>query len=291
RHLDGEAGGLLHSAGVGNAEGDVADGLGRYVDAADLAAGPDDDGAVVRGPAEARIDAVNGPGLLHIAIQGVVDRRLAPGLQVHDVERRLVAIAAHEGQGLAVRRGGGAHRAARTGDEGLDLARLAIQATDHIELGVGVLGVVEDAARRGVVAEVHIAAVGREGGLARILLLGAALGQLHAAAAARAVVHPHLAGAQRARGGEVLAADDELAVGRPGRGVQKADGLVRHLTRVGAVAVHDPQVVAARAVRGEGDEAAVRRIARLHVPGDARGDGARLAAGDRHHIDVAQQVE
>uniref|UniRef100_A0A0N4Z2Z0 BON domain-containing protein n=1 Tax=Parastrongyloides trichosuri TaxID=131310 RepID=A0A0N4Z2Z0_PARTI len=290
-HVDGEAGGFLHPAGVGDAEGHFADGLGGHVDAADLAARPDNDGAIVRRPGEARIDAVDGPGLLHVAVQSVVDRRLTPGLQVHDIEHRLVAVAAHEGERLAVRRRGRAHRAAGAGDEGLDLARLAIQAADHIELGVRILGVFKDAARRGVVAEVHVAAVGREGGLARVLLLGAALGQLHAAAAARAVVHPHLARAQRARGGEVLAPDDELAVRRPGGGVQQAEGLAGHLARVGAVAVHDPQVVAARAVRGEGDETAVRRIARLHVPGDARGDGAGFAAADRHHIDVAQQVE
>src|SRR5690606_29779798 len=50
-------------------------------------------------------------------------------------------------------------------------------------------------------------------------------------------------------------------------------------------------VFAAATVRGEGDEPAVRRIARLHVPGDARSDGAGFAAADGHHIDVAQQVE
>jgi len=166
----------------------------------------------------------------------------------------------------------------------------AIQAPDHIDLGVRVLGIVEDAAGRGIIAEIDIAAVGREGGLARVLLLGAALGQLHAAAAA-AVVHPHLARAQRARRGEVLAADDELAVRRPVGLGQQAEGLIGHLSGVRTVAIHDPQVVAAAPIRGEGDGAAVRRIFGLHVPGDARGDGAGLAAGDRHDIDVAQKVE
>src|SRR5690606_38954517 len=130
RHLDGEAGGLLHPAGVGDAAGDLADGLGGHVDAADLAARPDDGGAVVRRPGEARIDAVEGPGLLHVAVKAVVHRRLAARFQVHDVEDRLVTVAAHEGERLAVRRRGRAHRAAWAGDEGFDLARLAIQSTD-----------------------------------------------------------------------------------------------------------------------------------------------------------------
>ncbi|MNQ54653.1 hypothetical protein D3C85_687240 [compost metagenome] len=290
RDLDGEAHGLLHAAGVGDVEGDFADGLGGHVDAVDLAAGPEDDRTVVGGPAHRRIDAVDGPGFLQVAVQSVVDRGLAARFEVHDVEDGLVPVAPDEGQGLAVGRGGGANRAARSGDEGRDLARLAIQTADHIDLGVRVLGVVEHAACGGVVAEVEIAAVGREGGLARVLLLGAALGQLHAAAA-RAVVHPHLARAQRARRGEVLAADDELAVRRPVGLGQQAEGLVRHLSGVRPVAIHDPQVVAAAPVRGEGDGAAVRRELGLHVPGHARGDGAGLAAADRHHIDVAQQVE
>uniref|UniRef100_A0A0N4Z8I7 LigA n=1 Tax=Parastrongyloides trichosuri TaxID=131310 RepID=A0A0N4Z8I7_PARTI len=290
RHLDGEAHGLLHAAGVGDMEGDFADGFRRHVDVVDLAARPEDDALVVRGPAHRRIDAVDGPGFLQVAVQGVVDRGLATRFEVHDVEDGLVPVAPDEGQGLAVGRGGGANRTARAGDEGRDLARLAIQATDHIDLGVRVLGIFELAARRGVVAEVEVAAIGREGGFARVLLLGAALGQLHAAAAG-AVVHPHLARAQRARRGEVLAADDELAVRRPVGLGQQAEGLVRHLFGVGAVAIHDPQVVAAAPVRGEGDGAAVRRIFGLHVPGHARGDGAGLAAADGHDIDVAQQVE
>ena len=98
----------------------------------------------------------------------------------------------------------------------LDLAGLPVEPLDDVDLRVGILVVLEDRAGRGVVAEVDVAAVGRERGLAGVLLVGALLGELQAVAAA-AVVEPHLAGAERALGGEVLAGDEVLAVGRPGR--------------------------------------------------------------------------
>ena len=75
RHLDGAAQGVLHPAGVGDAERDVRHGAAVHVDAADVAARPEDDGLVVRGPADARIDPVDGPGFLQVAVQPVMDRR------------------------------------------------------------------------------------------------------------------------------------------------------------------------------------------------------------------------
>ncbi len=290
RDLDGEAHGLGHPAGVGDVEGDVADRVRGHVDAVDLAARPEDDGPVVGRPAHGRIDAVNGPGLLKVAVQAVIDRRLAAGLQIKNVEHRLVPDPPDEGQGASVGRRRRADRPAGTRDELLGLAGLTVEAPDHIDLAVRVLGVFKHPARRGVVAVIQIAAVGREGGFARILLLRPTLGHLHAAAA-RTVEQPHLARAQRPGRGEMLAADDELAVRRPFGLVDQAEGLGRDGLGVRAVAVHHPDVVAAAPVGGEGDAAAVGRIARLHVPGDAAGDGARLAAADRHDIDVAQQVE
>ena len=255
-----------------------------------MAAGPEDDGTVVRGPADRRIDAVNGPGLLQITIQAVIDRRLATRLEVLHIEDRLVANAADEGERPTVRRGRRPDRAAGAGDEFADLAGLAIEALDHIDLAVRVLAVVEGLAGCGVITEVEVTAVRREGRFAGILLLGATLGQLHALAT-RAVVHPHLAGPERAARGEMLSTHDKLAVRRPVGLVQQTEALVADLGRVRPVAVHHPDVVAAAAVRGEGDLTAVRRIFGLHVPGDAAGDDPGLAARDRHHIDVAQQVE
>ena len=185
-----------------------------------------------------------------------------------DEERRLVADAPDERERLAVGRRRRTDRAARAGDEALDLAGLAVEALDDVDLPVRVLVVLEDRAGRDVVAEVEVLAVRREHRLAGVLLVGALLRQLQAVAAA-AVIEPHLAGAEGALGGEVLAADEVLAVGRPGRLVEQAERLLRDLLRIRAVAVHDPEVVAAAAVGGERDPLAVRRVARLHVPGDA----------------------
>src|SRR3546814_4523377 len=84
------------------------------------------------------------------------------------------------------------------------------------------------------------------------------LDQWHARAA-RHMVHPHLAGAERATGGEMLLGDEELAVGRPARLIEQAEILLRDLALVAAVAVHQPDIVAARAVGDEGDALAVDR--------------------------------
>ncbi len=176
------------------------------------------------------------------------------------------------------------------GDEALDVAGLPVEPLDDEDLGVGVLVVLEDAAGRDVLAEVDVAAVGGEDGLAGVLLVVGALGELQAVAAA-AVVEPHLAGAEGALGGEVLAGDDVLAVGRPGRAVEQAERLLGDRARVRAVAVDEPDVVAAPLVAGEGDRLAVRAVAGLHLPGDVMGERPRLAAGDRDRVEIAQQVE
>ncbi len=290
RHLDGEAHGLGDLPGGADVEGDVGDLAAGDVDAPDLAAGPEDDRLIVRRPGHRGVDAVNRPGLLHVAVETVVDRPGLAGAQVHQVERALAAHAADEGERLAVRRRGGADRASRTGDEALGLAGLAVEALDDEDLAVGVLVVLEDRSRGGVLAVIEVAAVGGEGGLAGVLLVIELLGELQAVAAA-AVIEPHLAGAERALSGEVLAGDDVLAVRRPGRAVEQPERLLGDGVDVGAVVVHHPDVVAAPLVAGEGDRLAVRAVARLHLPGDVMGERLGLAAGDRHGVEIAQQIE
>ena len=105
------------------------------------------------------------------------------------------------------------------------------------------------------------------------------------------MVEPDLAGAERALRGEMLARGDILAVRAPGRRVQQAEGLPGDRARARSVGVHHPDIVAAAAVRGEGDQPPVGREARLHVEGEARGDPRRRPARDRHGVDVAEQVE
>jgi hypothetical protein len=105
------------------------------------------------------------------------------------------------------------------------------------------------------------------------------------------VEHPQLDRRDARLGAVLLAAEDELAVGGPGGRAHVAVLLRRQRARVLAVGVDEPQVVDATAIRGERDRLAVRREARLRVPGRARGQGFRLAARDRQRPQVAEQVE
>ena len=89
----------------------------------------------------------------------------------------------------------------------------------------------------------------------------------------------------------MLLGDDELAVGRPARLVEQAEIFLRDLLLVAAIAVHQPDIVAARAVGDEGDTLAVGRETRLMLIGESFGDPRRRAALDRHGVDVAEQVE
>src|SRR6185295_12197779 len=148
------------------------------------------------------------------------------------------------------RRRGGPDGAAGAGDVALGLARLLVEALDVEDLGVGILVVLEDGAGGDVLAVVEVAAVGREDGLAGVLLVVGLLGELQAVAAAP-VVEPHLAGAERPLGREVLAGHDVLAVRGPRRAVEQPEALLGHGAGVLAVAVDQPDVVAAPLVAGE----------------------------------------
>ena len=89
----------------------------------------------------------------------------------------------------------------------------------------------------------------------------------------------------------MLLGDDVAAVRAPRRLVEQAEVLLRHLALVAAIDVHDPDVVAAAAVGREGDPPSVRRKARLVLVRQAIRDPGRRATGNRHGVDVAEQVE
>ena len=105
------------------------------------------------------------------------------------------------------------------------------------------------------------------------------------------MVHPDLARTERALGGEVLLGHDVLAIRAPAWLVEQAEALIGELAPVAAVAVHDPDIVAAAAVGGEGDPPTIGGEARLGFVRQAFGDPRRRAPADRHCVDVAQQVE
>src|SRR5204863_668906 len=65
---------VLDEAGAGDMERDVRDRLGRDVDAVDVPASPVDDRSAIRSPANARIDVMDRPSLLHVALKPVGQR-------------------------------------------------------------------------------------------------------------------------------------------------------------------------------------------------------------------------
>ena len=281
-----------HAAGVGNLEGNDRALARGQVNPVELAASPDHQAARIRRPGHVGIDPGDGPGLLHVHVERVIDLAVFTRRQVADIEPRLGRLAADIGDLLAVGRRGRPHRAAFTADHAVDLAGLKVIAFDREELVVAVLRIFEDRTRRGVAGVVDVLAIGGEDRLAQFLLvlLAGALDEQDAVAAGD-VVHPDLTRAERAPGGEVLLGDDVLPVRAPARLVEQAEALVGQLALVAAVAVHDPDVVAAAAVGGEGDPLAIGREARLGFVGQAFRDPGRRAAADRHGIDVAQEVE
>ena len=249
RHGDLRPGRVDKAAGVRDPEGDDRALARGQVDPVELAAGPEDKAGRVRGPGHVGVDAGHRPGFLHVHVEGVKDLAVLPRGQVPDIEPGLGRLAADIGDLAAVRRRRGPHRAALAPDHALRPAGLEVIALDREELGVAVLGVFEDRARRGVAREIDAPAIGREDRLAQFLLVlfAGTLDQQHPVPAGD-VVHPDLAGPEGSAGREVLLGDDVLAVRAPARLVHQPEALVGQLALVAPVPVHDPDVVAAAPV-------------------------------------------
>ena len=81
-------------------------------DPVELPSRPEHDGRAIRRPVHRRIDAVDGPGLLHVSIEPIEERSLLAGLEVKQHEDGLEAHAPDVGEGLPVWRGGGSDGAA-----------------------------------------------------------------------------------------------------------------------------------------------------------------------------------
>ena len=90
------------------------------------------------------------------------------------------------------------------------------------------------------------------------------------------------------------AGEDVVAVGRPRRAVDEPAPLARHLFRVLPLRIHRPDVPQPVTVARERDALAVGAEARLHVEGGPARDPCRRRrprSSDRHHVDVAEQIE
>jgi hypothetical protein len=105
------------------------------------------------------------------------------------------------------------------------------------------------------------------------------------------VVEPDLARSRGARGSEMLARREVLAVGSPRRAVHQAEGLLGDLPGPAPVALDHPDIVAAGAIARERDALAVRAEAGLFVPGHALRQDPGLASGEGQQVEVAEQVE
>jgi len=299
RHLAGETvgsngdlrmRGVGHAASITDAERDHRCGAAVGRNPLDFAAGPEDYALAVRRPVHVRIDARHRPGFLHILIEIIIDLALDPRFQILHIEFGLGHLAADKGDLLAIGRGAGADRAAETGDGGRHFTRFQVILFDIEQVAVAVLGIDEGAAGSDVAGIIDRLAVGCVNRFAKLLLVRFArfLDQLHPAAAGD-MVDPDFPRAQRTLGGEMFLGHDIAAVGAPARLVEQAEFFLGHLLLVAAVAVHDPDIVTAAPVGGEGDAVAVGREARLDFPGQTLGDPDRRPAGDRHGVDIAEQ--
>src|ERR1019366_961310 len=91
---------FLNAAAPVDVKRDVRHLLRSDVDAVDVACRPEDDRFVVGRPRHRRIESVNRPRLLHIAIEAVIQRCLFARFEIEDEDRRLVANAPNEREDL-----------------------------------------------------------------------------------------------------------------------------------------------------------------------------------------------
>ena len=247
----------------------------RHVHAPDPAFSPDNDVGAVRSPAVLAVDAVDGPRLLHIAIEPVEDTPLFATLEVSDEQRRLAADTPNERQPLPVGRYTRRDRAASLRYRSPLLAVCQVAANDRVDDAVRVLVVFERLPRCDVLAVVEIPPIRGGRGFSGVLLPAVLLGHLQAVGAAH-VEHPDLTGADRSLLDEMAAAVEELAIRRPCRAVHIPLLLLRHLMRSAAVRLHDPKIHQAIAVGRERNPLPIGAEPRLHVERRA----AREALGE-----------
>ena len=85
--------------------------------------------------------------------------------------------------------------------------------------------------------------------------------------------------------------DDKAPIRAPARLIEQAEVFLGQLTLIRAVNIHDPDIVTAPAIRHKSDALTIGRKARLVLIGQALSNPHRLATGDRHGVNIAQQVK
>ena len=164
------------------------------IDTVNLAAGPEDHRGAIGHPVHIRIDAMDGPGFLHVHVQILVDRPHSSRLHVLEEQCAAGPDATYKGHIFAIRRRRRTHGAARTADHVFDLAVRQIDAPDAVDLGVRILAVLKSLAGRRVLAEIDVFAVRRKHRFAQVLLIVGFFIELHATSAAQ-VIEPDFPGA------------------------------------------------------------------------------------------------
>ena len=135
-------------------------------------------------------------------------------------------------------------------------------------------------------------AIGRIDGFTQLLLilLIGLLHQRHTISTGN-MVEPHFASPERTTGGKMLLGNNEPAIGTPARLIQKTKLFFRHLTLIRTIDTHDPDIVAATAIRRKRDTFTVRRKAWLDLVWQSFGNPVRDAARYGQGVDVAQQIK
>jgi len=84
---------------------------------------------------------------------------------------------------------------------------------------------------------------------------------------------------------------DILVIRRPNRIVQQTKIFFRHRLCIRAVAMHHPNIIAARAVAGETDFFSIRTETRLNFKRRSAAEQFGLAAGAGQNINITQQIK
>ena len=281
--LGREADGLGHLAAHGGAEGDGLDVAADDIDAGKAALVADQHRAAVGVPGQVRVGAVGGAGVLPVAVEaGQQNPFLARG-HVHEDEDGALHATVEIGELGAVGGRGRLKGAAGALDDDLGRPGGHVMGLDAGAAGRDDVGVeAEGIGRLVLVLEEEAVGVGQRAGAVD----GAVAGDQRLKAAGQ-VEGDQLAWDAVAD----CARKDPGAVSRPRWPMQIDVGPVGYGAEFARCPVEHLDLVAAAAVRREGDPLPVAAVSRGQVPGSPRGEGDGLAARDRHLVDRAEEVE
>ena len=105
------------------------------------------------------------------------------------------------------------------------------------------------------------------------------------------MVHPHLPRAERTTAREMLARHDVVSIGREHRIVEQSEVFFGDLTRISAVCIHQPDVVAPTRIARKEDRFSVGTESRLNLERETATEQFCCATCHRNRINITEQVE